>query len=149
MITPESKPIFVATHIPMLILSMYVIMSVSTAKAIQVKYVPKFRALPGFPLFPTLTTATPIREAITPRPAKISGIFSSPTGLVLPSSAPRIIAATTLATYESNRSAPIPATSPTLSPTLSAMTAGFLGSSSGMPISTFPTRSAATSAVFV
>ena len=53
------------------------------------------------------------------------------------------------ATLESKRSAPIPATSPTLSPTLSAITAGFLGSSSAIPSSTFPVRSAATSAVFV
>ena len=43
----------------------------------------------------------------------------------------------------------MPATSPTLSPTLSAMTAGFLGSSSGMPDSTLPTRSAPTSAALV
>src|SRR4030042_94283 len=40
----------------------------------------------------------------------------------------------------------MPATSPTLSPTLSAMTAGLRGSSSGMPASTLPTRSAPTSA---
>ena len=53
------------------------------------------------------------------------------------------------ATFESKRSAPIPATSPTLSPTLSAITAGFLGSSSAIPSSTFPVRSADTSAVFV
>jgi hypothetical protein len=39
------------------------------------------------------------------------------------------------------KSAPIPAISPTLSPTLSAMVPGFLGSSSGIPVSTFPTRS--------
>ena len=51
--------------------------------------------------------------------------------------------------YDSNRSAPIPATSPTLSPTLSAIVAGFLGSSSGIPASTFPTKSAPTSAAFV
>ena len=43
----------------------------------------------------------------------------------------------------------MPATSPTLSPTLSAMVAGLRGSSSGMPASTFPTRSAPTSAAFV
>jgi len=36
-----------------------------------------------------------------------------------------------------------------LSPTLSAITAGFLGSSSGIPASTFPTKSAPTSAPFV
>ncbi len=43
----------------------------------------------------------------------------------------------------------MPATSPTLSPTLSAIVAGFLGSSSGIPASTLPTRSAPTSAAFV
>ncbi len=43
----------------------------------------------------------------------------------------------------------MPAQSPTLSPTLSAMTAGLRGSSSGMPASTLPTRSAPTSAAFV
>ena len=52
-------------------------------------------------------------------------------------------------TYDSKRSAPIPATSPTLSPTLSATVAGFLGSSSGIPCSTLPTRSAPTSAALV
>ena len=51
--------------------------------------------------------------------------------------------------YDSNISEPIPVTSPTLSPTLSAITPGFLGSSSGIPASTFPTRSAPTSALFV
>ena len=43
----------------------------------------------------------------------------------------------------------MPATSPTLSPTLSAITAGFRGSSSGIPASTFPTKSAPTSALLV
>ena len=52
-------------------------------------------------------------------------------------------------TYDSKRSAPMPATSPTLSPTLSATVAGLRGSSSGMPASTFPTRSAPTSAALV
>ena len=50
---------------------------------------------------------------------------------------------------EPKRSAPIPATSPTLSPTLSAITAGFLGSSSGIPCSILPTKSAPTSAALV
>ena len=36
-----------------------------------------------------------------------------------------------------------------MSPTLSAITAGFLGSSSGIPASTLPTKSAPTSAPFV
>ena len=57
--------------------------------------------------------------------------------------------ATIVTAYVSNKSAAIPAQSPTLSPTLSAMTAGFLGSSSGMPASTLPTKSAPTSAPFV
>ena len=43
----------------------------------------------------------------------------------------------------------MPATSPTLSPTLSAIVAGLRASSSGMPASTLPTRSAPTSAAFV
>ena len=43
----------------------------------------------------------------------------------------------------------MPAQSPTLSPTLSAMVAALRGSSSGMPASTLPTRSAPTSAAFV
>ncbi len=51
--------------------------------------------------------------------------------------------------YDSNRSAAMPAQSPTLSPTLSAMVAAFLGSSSGIPASTLPTRSAPTSAALV
>ena len=48
-----------------------------------------------------------------------------------------------------NRSAAMPAQSPTLSPTLSAIVAGLRGSSSGMPASTLPTRSAPTSAALV
>ena len=56
---------------------------------------------------------------------------------------------TIVTAYVSNKSAAIPAQSPTLSPTLSAITAGFLGSSSGIPASIFPTRSAPTSAPLV
>jgi hypothetical protein len=58
-------------------------------------------------------------------------------------------AATRVTAYDSNRSAAMPAQSPTLSPTLSAMVAGLRGSSSGMPASTLPTRSAPTSAALV
>ena len=43
----------------------------------------------------------------------------------------------------------MPAQSPTLSPTLSAITAGLRGSSSGMPASILPTMSAPTSAPLV
>merc|ERR1719161_931344 len=58
-------------------------------------------------------------------------------------------AAHVLSAKEPNRSAPMPAMSPTLSPTLSAMVAGFLGSSSSRPATTFPQRSAPTSAALV
>ena len=54
----------------------------------------------------------------------------------------KVIAAIMEPTKDSNKSALIPATSPTLSPTLSAITAGLRGSSSGMSISTLPTKSA-------
>ena len=50
------------------------------------------------------------------------------------------------AEIDSNKSAACPAQSPTLSPTRSAITAGFLASSSGMFDSTFPIKSAPTSA---
>ena len=62
---------------------------------------------------------------------------------------PRIMAEMTSAAMLSKRSAPRAEQSPTLSPTRSAITAGFRGSSSGMPASTLPTRSAPTSAAFV
>src|ERR1017187_6426130 len=59
---------------------------------------------------------------------------------------PRIIAPMFSAAVDSNRSAPRPAQSPTLSPTRSAMTAGLRGSSSRRPASSLPPRSAPTSA---
>jgi hypothetical protein len=62
---------------------------------------------------------------------------------------PRIIAPMFSAAVDSNRSAPRPAQSPTLSPTRSAITPAFRGSSSGMPASTLPTRSEPTSAALV
>lgn len=62
---------------------------------------------------------------------------------------PKIIADKISAEIDSNKSAHYPAQSPTLSPTKSATTAGFLGSSSGIPASTFPIKSAPTSAAFV
>jgi hypothetical protein len=66
-----------------------------------------------------------------------------------PSTPPNIIAEMISAEIDSNKSAHCPAQSPTLSPTKSAITAGFLGSSSGIPTSTFPIKSAPTSAAFV
>ena len=95
---------------------------------------------------------TPISEATRPimayrigRASAASRLSSAMVATVTPST----IVATTEPTYDSKMSAPMPATSPTLSPTLSAIVAGFLGSSSGIPASTFPTRSAPTSAALV
>ncbi len=94
----------------------------------------------------------PMIEVITPMARTNSGnITPTMAPLVEPANAapPRMIEATRVTSYDSNRSAAIPAQSPTLSPTLSAMVAAFRGSSSGMFFSTFPTRSAPTSAAFV
>ena len=62
---------------------------------------------------------------------------------------PRMMLATSTTPNDSKRSEAMPAQSPTLSPTLSAMVAGLRLSSSGMPASTLPTRSAPTSAALV
>src|SRR3989338_2840201 len=62
---------------------------------------------------------------------------------------PRIIAATIVTSYDSNTSAAMPAQSPTLSPTLSAIVAALRGSSSGIPTSTFHTKSPPTSTALV
>ena len=101
----------------------------------------------------TFTNTILIIDAISPTPAitigkRIGAMFPklSPAEMI---SRPKTIVARMVATYEPNKSAPIPATSPTLSPTLSAIVAGFRGSSSGIPASTFPTKSAPTSAAFV
>src|SRR5215213_11995837 len=59
------------------------------------------------------------------------------------------MAASIVTMYDSYTSDPMPAASPTLSPTLSAIVAGFLGSSSGIPASTFPTKSAPRSTALV
>ena len=104
------------------------------------------------------TTAAPITEAIIPAPAMAIGstarlalnsVALDPATPAMPTVVARASEAMIDPTYDSNRSAPMPATSPTLSPTLSAITAGLRGSSSGSPASTFPTRSAPTSAAFV
>ena len=85
------------------------------------------------------------REQRAGRPQLRAGSGRSPAN----AGTPRMIDATSVTSYDSNRSAAIPAQSPTLSPTLSAIVAGLRGSSSGMPASTLPTRSAPTSAALV
>ena len=108
-----------------------------------------------------LTRKVPRIEAMMPMAATRIGRvymlspYSALTSLMSPSPkkvapvAARATVAIIEPTYDSNRSAPIPATSPTLSPTLSATVAGLRGSSSGIPASTLPTRSAPTSAALV
>ena len=101
----------------------------------------------------------PTIEAMIPKARATSGNIMTPTmpaekpmpcfSAAAASDAPRIMAPMFSAAVDSNRSAPRPAQSPTLSPTRSAMTAGLRGSSSGMPASTLPTRSAPTSAALV
>ena len=99
-------------------------------------------------LLPNLTKNVPIIDVKIHAPPIVKGYI-----IILISLGKNIddktIVATIVTAYVSNKSAAIPAQSPTLSPTLSAITAGFLGSSSGIPASTFPTRSAPTSAPFV
>ncbi len=80
----------------------------------------------------------------------MAGMIRGKTRPSLPNATlPRISEATSMTAYDSNRSAAMPAQSPTLSPTLSAIVAALRGSSSGMPCSTLPTRSAPTSATLV
>ena len=94
--------------------------------------------------------SNPTEEAIRPKARTTSGKRIQPTFFVARYNAtPRIIAPMFSAAVDSKRSAPRPAQSPTLSPTRSAITAGLRGSSSGIPASTLPTRSAPTSAAFV
>ena len=114
-------------------------------------YVPVFNALCGFDFSSPLTKNVPIIADIIPTAERIRGKTAPARADFEPATpiTPKVMAETIEPTYDSKRSAPIPATSPTLSPTLSAITAGFLGSSSGIPASTFPTRSAPTSAAFV
>ena len=107
-----------------------------------------FRA--GATSFSSFTRAVNIVTRLTGMPtAEINIGNKSASKFVAKATAPITSAAQVLSAQEPNKSAPIPATSPTLSPTLSAITAGFRGSSSGIPCSTFPTRSAPTSAALV
>ena len=102
---------------------------------------------------PVLTKKVPIIDAIMPIDAtKIGSVSISGKLALFNAAAPTAVSAIVAIiepTYDSNKSAPIPATSPTLSPTLSATVAGLRGSSSGIPCSIFPTKSAPTSAAFV
>ena len=112
------------------------------------------RALAGFEPSLPLTVRIPITEAMIPIADKINGNNAAVVSLNNPAEFTAATAANVTAeiiepTYDSNKSEPIPATSPTLSPTLSAITAGLRGSSSGIPASTLPTRSAPTSAALV
>merc|ERR1711991_266252 len=118
--------------------------------------VPNLKAISGLLSENNRTSKMPIIEQIRPKEARAKGIncnmYWSPPSFVIVADvmdAANAIDAIIDPQYDSKISEPIPATSPTLSPTLSAITPGFLGSSSGMPASTLPTRSAPTSALLV
>ena len=98
------------------------------------------------------TATIPIIDVTTPTARTNSGNMTpmiAPFGEPANAAAPRISDAISVISEDSNRSAAMPAQSPTLSPTLSAIVAALRGSSSGIPCSTLPTRSAPTSAAFV
>ena len=86
---------------------------------------------------------TPIIEEIKPTAPWTKHHVNVFTEAAVESSSQYKLAAESDATWESNRSAPIPATSPTLSPTLSAITQGCEGRLQEYPIQPYPTRSAA------
>ncbi len=125
-----------------------------TTLNIAVTAKPRFISASGFGLSPGRTLRMPAIEAsrpIAPITSEKRMYEGSPVaaGSAVKIAAPRIIAPMFSAAVDSKRSAPRPAQSPTLSPTRSAITAALRGSSSGMPASTLPTRSAPTSAAFV
>ena len=125
-------------------------------KIIAEPIVPKRNATSGLLSANMRTDRMPRSEQIRPVEARTSGMNCSTarspprlSSAAIDMDAARAIDAIIEPQYDSKMSDPIPATSPTLSPTLSAITAGLRGSSSGMPASTLPTRSAPTSADLV
>lgn len=96
-----------------------------------------------------LTSITPATEARYPAHGSSKGKMTALKPYLPTKAAPSIMPVTMSPLKLWKRSDPLPAQSPTLSPTRSAITAGFLGSSSGIPCSTFPTRSAPMSAALV
>ena len=99
-----------------------------------------------------VTAMIPMIDVTTPTARMKSGNITpmmAPWGEFAYAAAPRISEAIRVTSEDSKRSAAMPAQSPTLSPTLSAMVAALRGSSSGIPCSILPTRSAPTSAALV
>src|SRR5204862_34389 len=96
---------------------------------------PRLSACIGSSSSRAFTSSTPMIEATSPKARATRGNSINPTtcaGLKTPGFAsaspdPRIIAPMFSAAVDSNRSAPRPAQSPTLSPTRSAITAGLRG----------------------
>ena len=156
MMTPTRRPAIIAYAYVRDPRSLLLRTKAHTITIALLTYVPTFSDLAGFTLALPLTQSTPITDAIIPTAVINSGKIAAVSSVKVPLT-PEALTATAASvtaemidpTYDSNRSEPMPATSPTLSPTLSAITAGFLGSSSGIPASTFPTRSAPTSAALV
>ena len=89
-----------------------------------------FSAVCGFPPSFTFTNSVPIIDITIPKAAITKGRKTAPIPPATPGvtmKAPKTMVPIIEPTYDSNKSAPIPATSPTLSPTLSAIVAGFNG----------------------
>ena len=134
-----------------------------TTSATALNWCPIRNAVSGALFDIARTMRIPMIEQIRPKEARARGrnisaccpFVGSVVSAAMPYSAPiAIVEAIAIVAimepqYDSKISDPMPATSPTLSPTLSAITPGFLGSSSGMPASILPTRSAPTSALLV
>ena len=117
---------------------------------------PRLRMFIGFSVSLPRMKNIAIMVAKSPKARTTSGKkiqaegFGQPRSVaILNTATPRIMAPMFSAAVDSNRSAPRPAQSPTLSPTRSAITPALRGSSSGMPFSTLPTRSEPTSAALV
>ena len=106
-------------------------------------------SLPRMKNIATMVARSPKARTTSGKKIQADGFGQPMSVAILYTATPRIMAPMFSAAVDSNRSAPRPAQSPTLSPTRSAMTPAFRGSSSGMPFSTLPTRSDPTSAALV
>jgi hypothetical protein len=127
----------------------------ATDRIVVTQY-PRFRMFIGFSSsrprtknIATMVASSPKARTTSGKKIQASGFGHPRSTAIRQTATPRIMAPMFSAAVDSKRSAPRPAQSPTLSPTRSATTAALRGSSSGMPASTLPTRSAPTSAAFV
>ena len=159
MMTPTASPIITDSErfTQLLISSSHRMTNVAATISAELKFVPTDSDFSNsfMPASSRVRTAKiPMMESKIPTAAISIGAITalnciSVSPVPIKAAAPSAAVASIDPQYDSYRSAPMPATSPTLSPTLSAIVAGLRGSSSGIPASTLPTRSAPTSAAFV